>query len=99
MNEKIKIGMIVGGIWGFMCGILLVSSHLGGIPDKSNSSGLINLIFLPYYISANIEFSISGILSKLDPITFIIILLGMSTLIGTIIGGLASAIILDTGKK
>ena len=95
MNKVIKIGMIVGGVWGFICGILLVLSHLGGIPDTRNSSVLINLIFIPYYISANIEFSISGILSKLDPITFIIILLGMSTLIGIIIGGFLSMIIKD----
>ncbi|MCZ7401875.1 MAG: hypothetical protein O8C61_06615 [Candidatus Methanoperedens sp.] len=105
MNKFVKIGTILGGIWGFVNGIFLVLSFLGGIPNNAfQSNSIYTYVFLPYYITGNLFYNavfeeiLSSIVKVIGTgvllnILFIFIVIAIPTLIGAlvalIIGGIA----------
>jgi|SRR5659263_373331 len=91
----------VGGIWGFVNGLFLVLSFLGGVPNTTiRLNSIYTYIFLPYYILSNILFTTfvqetlfsmlkivgtNGAGGVLLNIVFVIFMIAVSTLIGAII--------------
>jgi hypothetical protein len=64
MNEEyelkkiVKIGAKVGGVWGFVNGLFLILSSLGGVANTTfHFNSIYTYIFLPYYIVSNIIFT------------------------------------------
>jgi hypothetical protein len=54
----VKISAIVGGVWGFVNGLFLIFSSIGGVPNTTfHLNSIITYIFLPYYVVSNILFS------------------------------------------
>jgi hypothetical protein len=103
MNKFVKSSTIVGGIWGFVNGIFLVLSFLGGIPNTAlQLNSIYTYVFLPYYITSNIFFTkvmqeilssiikivgTNGVAGLLLNILFILVMIAVPTLIGVIIIG------------
>jgi len=101
MNIFMKNSAKVGGIWGFVNGLFLILSFLGGVPNTTiHLNSIFTYIFLPYYIVSNIlftafvqEISLSilkvvgtnGAGGLLSNIVFVIFMIAFSTLIGVII--------------
>lgn len=91
----------VGGIWGFVNGLFLILSFLGGVPNTTiHLNSIVTYIFLPYYIVSNILFTTfvqetlfpilkiagtNGAGGLLSNIVFVIVMIAVSTLIGAII--------------
>jgi hypothetical protein len=101
MNKFMKYSAKVGGIWGFVNGLFLILSFLGGVPNTTiQLNSIYTYIFLPYYIVSNILFTTffqdtifpilkiagtNGAGGLLSNIIFVIVMIAFSTLIGAII--------------
>jgi hypothetical protein len=103
MNKFVKTSVIVGGVWGFVNGLFLILSFLGGVPNTTiHLNSIITYIFLPYYIVSNILFTtfvqeiLFSILKVVGTnvasgvllnIVAVLVMIAVSTLIGAIIIG------------
>src|SRR5665811_1208454 len=101
MKKFMKNSAKVGGIWGFVNGLFLILSFLGGVPNTTiHLNSIVTYIFLPYYIVSNILFTTfvqetlfpilkiagtNGAGGLLSNIVFVIVMIAVSTLIGAII--------------
>jgi hypothetical protein len=101
MNKFMKNSAKVGGIWGFVNGLFLILSFLGGVPNTTiHLNSIFTYIFLPYYIVSNILFTTfvqeiffsilkivatNGAGGVLSNIVAVIVMIAVSTLIGAII--------------
>jgi len=58
LKKLVKIGAKVGAVWGFVNGVFLILSSLGGVPNTTvQFNSIYTYIFLPYYIVSNILFT------------------------------------------
>ena len=103
LKKLVKIGAKVGAVWGFVNGLFLILSSLGGVPNTTfHLNSIYTYIFLPYYIVINILFNtvvqeiLSSILNVVGTngagglllnIAAVLVLLLIPTLIGAIIIG------------
>jgi hypothetical protein len=101
MNKFMKNSAKIGGIWGFVNGLFLILSFLGGVPNTTiQLNSIYTYIFLPYYILSNILFTTffqntifpilkiagtNGSGGLLSNIVFVIVMIAVSTLIGAVI--------------
>jgi hypothetical protein len=105
MNKFVKRGTTVGVIWGFVNGIFLVFSFLGGLPNTAlQLNSIYTYVFLPYYITSNIFYNTAfqEIVSSIVKVTgsgvllnllFIFFVIAIPTLIGALIIGCIAALV------
>ena len=103
LKKLVKIGAKVGGVWGFVNGLFLIFSSLGGVPNTTfHLNSITTYIFLPYYIVSNILFTtvVQDILSSILKVVgtnvagglllnigAVLVLILIPTLIGAIVIG------------
>ena len=117
MNEEyelkkiVKIGAIVGGIWGFMNGLFLILSSVDSAPNTTFfGKSIFSYFFLPYVITAKILtitvlqelFSIMNVGTNeagglfMNNIIVVPVMMIVPTLIGAIvIGGIVMLVIIS----